>query len=87
MVLFLCIVQGIVDRDCRVVWGRNSVYCHPASVLVLLCIRVVRSTEHPPVSVSFAVVVPVGAVVFAVVVHSQLVIIQWYSFILLLVMR
>ena len=70
MVLFLCIVQGIVDRDRRVVWGRNSVYCHPASVLVLLCIHVVRSIEHLPVSVSLAVVVPVGIVVFAVVVHS-----------------
>ena len=71
MVLFLCIVRGTVYRGCHVVWGRNSVYCHPASVLVLLCIRVVRSTEHPPVSVSFAVVVPVGAVVFAVVVRSR----------------
>ena len=71
MVLFLCIVQGTVDRGCQVVWGRNSVYCHPASVLVLLCIHVVRSIEHPPVSVSLAVVVPVGIVVFAVVVHSR----------------
>ena len=71
MVPFLCIVQGIVDRDCRVVWGRNSVYCRPASVLVLLCIHAVRSIEHPPVSVSLAVVVPVGAVVFAVVVYSR----------------
>ena len=71
MVLFLCIVRGIVDRSCQVVWGRSSVYCHPASVLVLLCIHVVRSIEHPPVSVSLAVVVPVGAVVFAVVVHSR----------------
>ena len=71
MVLFLCIVWGIVDRSCQVVWGRNSVYCHPASVLVLLCIRVVRSIEHLPVSVSLAVVVPVDAVVFAVVVRSR----------------
>ena len=62
---------GIVDCSCRVVWGRSSVYCHPASVLVLLCIHVVRSIEHPPVSVSLAVGVPVGAVVFAVVVHSR----------------
>ena len=71
MVPFLCIVQGIVDRGCRVVWGRNSVYCHPASVLVLLCIHVVRSIERPPVAVNLAVVVPVGIVVFAVVVHSR----------------
>ena len=71
MVLFLCTVQGTVYRGCQVVWGRNSVYCHPASVLVLLCIHVVRSIEHPPVSVSLAVVVPVGAVVFAVVVRSR----------------
>ena len=71
MVLFLCIVRGIVDRSCQVVWGRNSVYCHPASVLVLLCIHVVRSIERLPVAVSLAVVVPVGIVVFAVVVHSR----------------
>ena len=71
MVLFLCIVRGIVDRSCQVVWGRSSVYCHPASVLVLLCIHVVRSIEHLPVSVSLAVVVPVDAVVFAVVVRSR----------------
>ena len=70
MVLFLCIVRGTVDRGCQVVWGRNSVYCHLASVLVLLCIHVVCSIEHPPVDVSLAVVVPVGAVIFAVVVHS-----------------
>ena len=71
MVPFLCIVRGIVDRGCRVVWGRNSVYFHLASVLVLLCIHVVCSIEHLPVAVSLAVVVPVGAVVFAVVVHSR----------------
>ena len=71
MVLFLCIVRGIVYRGCRVVWGRSSVCCLPASVLVLLCIHVVRSIEHLPVSVSLAVVVPVDAVVFAVVVRSR----------------
>ena len=70
MVLVLCTVRGIVYRGCLAVWGRSSVYCLPALVLVLLCIHVVRSIERPPVAVSLAVVVPVGIVVFAVVVHS-----------------
>ena len=71
MVPFSCVVWGVADLGCRVVRGRNSVCCHLASVLVLLRIHVVCSIEYPPVVVNLAVVVPVGVVVFAVVVHSR----------------
>ena len=40
-------------------------------MLVLLYIHVVCSIEHLPIAAILVVVVPVGVVVFAVVVHSR----------------
>ena len=59
---------GVVD-GCRI--ARGLACCHSASMLVLLCIHVLCSIEHLPVVAILVVVLPVGVVVFAVVVHSR----------------